>query len=189
MGLDDKIRDAILQWHQRLQNESKLLSDSQLDECYQRFRQRFGIDQLRRLDGQALLETMHAHGNQDSLVYWLEFKNDEEFPAQFGSIAGGSALKFGIYRRADTGVWMTGTSKNQRELTLDEAIVIARKHRDQLAIGVDLLSQLPSNASDAEALYPDSLRAVPPHMGTPLFTLARLPDSAELFKRDIERGG
>ncbi len=150
MALDDKIRDDILQWHQRLKNESKLLSDSQLDECYQRFRQRFGIDQLRRLDGQVLLETMHAHGNQDSLVYWLEFKNDEEFPAQFGSIAGGSALKFGIYRRADTGVWMTGTSKNQRELTLDEAIAIARKHRDQLSAGVDLLSELPSNASDED---------------------------------------
>jgi len=42
---------------------------------------------------------MHDHGNRDSLVYWLEFKDDEEFPASFGSIAGGSALKFGIYRR------------------------------------------------------------------------------------------
>jgi len=36
---------------------------------------------------------MHDHGNRDSLVYWLEFKDDEEFPAIFGSIAGGSALK------------------------------------------------------------------------------------------------
>ena len=36
---------------------------------------------------------MHAlHGNYDSLVYWLEFKNDDEFPTrQFGSIGGGTA--------------------------------------------------------------------------------------------------
>jgi hypothetical protein len=41
---------------------------------------------------------MHAHGNRESLVYWLEFKNDDEFPGQmFGSIAGGSAHKFGCF--------------------------------------------------------------------------------------------
>lgn len=150
MTLDSRIREDILKWYQRLQTEGKLLSDVQLADYYARFRQRFGIDKLLRLDGQTLLETMHAHGNQDSLVYWLEFKNDEEFPAYFGSIAGGSALKFGIYRRAETGVWMTGSSTIQRELTLDEAISIARKHRDQLAAGVDLLSKLPDNASDED---------------------------------------
>jgi len=31
----------------------------------------------------ALLNTMHAHGNHDSLLYWLEFKNNEEFPDIF----------------------------------------------------------------------------------------------------------
>ena len=49
---------------------------------------------------------MHTHGNQDSLVYWLEFKNDEELPGtNFGSIAGGSAHKFGLFRRKETGQW------------------------------------------------------------------------------------
>jgi 5-methylcytosine-specific restriction protein B len=52
---------------------------------------------------------MHARPSKDSLVYWLEFKNDEEFPAKFGSIAGGSALKFGFYWRQKTGAWMTGS--------------------------------------------------------------------------------
>lgn len=60
------------------------------------------------MDGQALLEYMHDHANRDSLVYWLEFKNDEELPKQFGSIAGGSALKFGIYRRKESGAWILG---------------------------------------------------------------------------------
>ena len=31
------------------------------------------------VDGEALLHTMHDHGNRDSLVYWLEFKDDDEF--------------------------------------------------------------------------------------------------------------
>lgn len=51
-------------------------------------RSRFGPEQLGGLNGEALLETTHAHGQRDSLVYWLEFKNDEEFPARFGGIFG-----------------------------------------------------------------------------------------------------
>ena len=81
---------------------------------------------------------MHAHGNKDSLVYWLEFKNDEEFPAHFGSISGGSAFKFGIFRRKETGTWVTADEgNNAKDLTVEEAVVIARKHRDQLLKGVE----------------------------------------------------
>jgi len=58
------------------------------------------------------LETIHAHGNKESLVYWLEFKNDEEMPAIFGGIGGGSALKFKIYRSKETGDWKTGSPQN-----------------------------------------------------------------------------
>ena len=93
---------------------------------------------------------MHDHGNHDSLVYWLEFKNDDEFPARFGSIAGGNALKFGIYRRKETGAWTTGTTLDQREISLEEAIKYARKHRDQLILGTQLLEQLPTNGADTD---------------------------------------
>ncbi len=129
----------------------ELLSLPRLDECYSLFRTRFGPDVLCGLDGELLLNTMHAHG-RDSLVYWLEFKNDEELPAKFGSIAGGSAHKFGIYRRKDTGVWMTGSPRKQEELSVNDAIAIAREHRDQLVAGVDALSGLPRQATDAEYL-------------------------------------
>src|ERR1700686_4025390 len=114
--LDDRIMTRILDDHKRLTAEGRLLSRSQLDACYRTFRSRFGPDVLARLDGEELLETMHAHGNRDSLVYWLEFKNDEELPDFFGSIAGGTALKFGIYRRKETGAWMTGQSTSQKEI-------------------------------------------------------------------------
>lgn len=86
-----------------------------LDACYQRFRARFGPDALRKLDGEQLLATMQGRqGNKSSLVYWLEFKDDDELPRIFGSIAGGSPLKFGIYQSNDTGEWITGVSRNQR---------------------------------------------------------------------------
>ena len=147
--LDERIKKDLTDRYQAMQDRGELLSKTQLDAYYATFRRRFGPEVLANLDGEALLTTMHEHGNRDSLVYWLEFKNDDEFPGlPFGSIAGGSALKFGLYKRNETGAWMTGSPQKQVELTVQEAIGIARRHRDQLLAGVDLLRQLPSPASD-----------------------------------------
>ena len=47
--------------------------------------------------GDPLLYAMHSL-SEDSLVYWLGFKQDEEFPSgAFGRISGGSGLKFENY--------------------------------------------------------------------------------------------
>jgi 5-methylcytosine-specific restriction protein B len=149
--LETSVKQRLLECYQRMNAEGKLLSRSQLDAYYSTFRSRFGPDQLANLDGEALLETMHAHGNKDSLVYWLEFKNDDELPAVFGSISGGSAFKFGIFRRKETGTWVTADEgNNPKDLTVEEAVVIARKHRDQLLRGVEALRQLPPNGSDED---------------------------------------
>ena len=148
MILTEQLTEKLTELHQQLTEQGDLPPRPRLEEYYTNFRRRFGPDQLQRLDGEALLETMHNHSNPDSLVYWLEFKNDEEFPAIFGSIAGGSALKFGIYRRKETGLWMTGSPTKQRELTTTEAVEIARRHRDQFIQGVELLVHLPPHGSD-----------------------------------------
>src|SRR5690606_20100624 len=77
------------------------------------------------------------------------FKGDAEFPTrQFGSISGGNALKFGLYKSKDSGEWMTGPSANQTTLPIPEAIAIARKHRDQLVAAVAVLQDLPAGAAD-----------------------------------------
>src|SRR5262245_27068407 len=111
--LDERIRGRILDDHRKLIAVGKLTSSSQLELYYRTFRIRFGADVLASLDGEDLLEAMHSLGNKDSLVYWLEFKNDEEFPARiFGSIAGGSAFKFGVFRRKETGTWVTTDEGN-----------------------------------------------------------------------------
>lgn len=115
--LDERLIHELKETERRLDDEGKLHSRAQLEGFYALFRERFGPERLRNLDGDELLSLMHDHGRRDGLVYWLEFKDDEEFPAIFGSIAGGSALKFGIYRRKETGAWMTGSPHNQRELS------------------------------------------------------------------------
>ncbi len=45
---------------------------------------------------------------------------------------------------------MTGHPANQKELSTDEAVEIAKKHRDQLLLGVDLLETLPVNGTDSD---------------------------------------
>jgi hypothetical protein len=118
----------------------ELPSREALDGQYSLFRQRFGPDLLKHHDGESLLSLLHET-KRDSLVYWLEFKDDAEFPAHFGSIAGGSALKYGLYKRNETGAWMTGAPTAQRELSTTEAIALARRNRDQLIAASELLSE------------------------------------------------
>lgn len=132
------------QAQQNLEASGELPSLSRFEEALRNFRDRFAPEKLRALDGPALLETLHDHSNRNSLVYWLEFKNDDEFLEYFGSIAGGSALKFGLYRRKDSGAWITGTPQNQRILSIPEAINIARRNRDQLVRGAELLAAFPT---------------------------------------------
>jgi len=142
------IKEKILDLYAEKRTTGELLTDQQLDGYYRLFRQKFGPEALAGLDGEALLMYMHDISNRDSLVYWMEFKNDSEFPAKFGSIAGGTALKFGVYKRRETGVWMIGSPQKQEEISVDKAIEIARQHREQLTRGVSLIQKLPDLASD-----------------------------------------
>src|SRR5712692_2140607 len=149
LELDPRITEELKKWYKSLAEEGKLFSREQLATYYTTFRSRFGPDRLKNLDCEALLNTMHDMQNKDSLVYWLEFKNDGEFPSpMFGSIAGGSAFKFGLFRKRETGQWTTGSSKGPIELTVDQAIGKARQHRDQLLRGVELLERIPVDGID-----------------------------------------
>lgn len=141
----------------------ELASSAALEGCYRRFRERFGPDVLGGIDGEKLLLTMHGRRSRDSLVYWLEFKDDEEFPGSFGSIAGGSALKFGLYQSADTLQWFTGTPAAQRDVTVEEAIELARRQRDELLAGCKVLQVAESKGAgvDYERLHAELLSAAP----------------------------
>lgn len=150
MLLNKTIVTRIRAQHEKLSETDEVLPEERLVGYYRVFREKFGPERLASLDGEALLNLMHDSSNRDSLVYWLEFKNDEEFPYRFGSIAGGSALKFGIYRRKETGSWMSGSPQKQIPLSVEQAIEIARRNREQLLKGVRLLEALPSPASDEQ---------------------------------------
>lgn len=148
MPLHPAIAQDLLRTREQLSSGGRLLTQERLEGYYGTFRRRFGPEVLRSLDGEELLHRMHAHGVKDSLVYWLEFKDDEEIPAIFGSIAGGSSLKFGVYRRAETGVWAKGDGTKPVDISTAEAVDIARRHRDQLLTAVELLTGVPPTGED-----------------------------------------
>jgi 5-methylcytosine-specific restriction protein B len=78
------IREDILGRYQDMLAKGKLRPTTQLEEYCTTFRKRFGPEQLMRMDGPILLESMHDHSKRDSLVYWLEFKDDEEYNGPIG---------------------------------------------------------------------------------------------------------
>lgn len=165
MLLHPQIKDELKQLQQQMIADGDLPAREKLNGYYRTFRERFGPERLRNLDGEELLYTMHGHRStyRDSLVYWLEFKNDDEFPGIFGSIAGGSSYKFGVYQRKEDGIWMTGSAQSPQELTVAEAIDRARRHREQIQEGVALLNQLPMGADDpAYAQLQEALDAAAP---------------------------
>ena len=153
MILNDAVAERIMKIYEDMYMKGELLSQAQLTMYYQTFQAKFGPEQLASMDGYSLLEFMHNISNRDSLVYWLEFKDDEEFPTKrFGSIHGGSNLKYGVYLSKERNTWVTGSSRKIVELSVEEAIAIARRHRDQLLKGADLLDKLPADAGDEDYL-------------------------------------
>ncbi len=148
---DERIVQELKDYYGKMKEKGELLTDEKLTEYYTTFRDKLGPDKLKNLDGEALLDTMYGPGNRDSLMYWLEFKDDEEFHSPwFGSIAGGSSFKLGLFRRKETGIWTTGSPQKTVELTVEQAILRARHYRDQLLKGVERLEKLPANGSDED---------------------------------------
>ena len=139
---DPRILDGIrTAWDKRVK-DGLALTQAKHQEFCATFRHEFGPDALGRLDGTELLEAMHGRGGADSLVYWLEFKNDDIFRSgQLGSIAGGCALKFGIYLSRESKTWTTGSPMKQVELPVSEAVDFARKQRDEFVAGAEILDQ------------------------------------------------
>ncbi|UWG95942.1 AAA family ATPase [Dehalobacter sp. DCM] len=106
------------------------------------FRKRFGPDVLKSIDGEELIETIFNVMNHDGLAYWLEFKNDEMMDTRhYGSIAGGSSLKYIMYKRKSDNNWMTGSPQKQVILSLDQAIEKGRKIRDAIVRGAEVISK------------------------------------------------
>ena len=80
-SIPSAVKDQLESIHNDQLTRGELISVERLQELYRLFRDRFGPTRLAAMDGEELLNAIHLHGGHESLVYWLEFKNDKEFPS------------------------------------------------------------------------------------------------------------
>lgn len=103
------------------------------------FENNFGIASISALSGKELLTKLFYSDveNKDNLCYTLEFH--PRMREIFGSIAGGSAFKFGLFYHKKNHCWTTGSPSKHQTLTEEEAIEVATSIRDALVQGAKLI--------------------------------------------------
>ena len=99
----------------------------------------FGVESLTSLTGKDLLTKLFYSDveNKENLCYTLEF--NPRVREIFGSIAGGSAFKFGLFYHKKNHCWTTGSSAKPQTLTEEEAVGVASSIRDALVQGANLI--------------------------------------------------
>lgn len=141
--------------------ESSLQFDSTDEETtdflYQ-FREKFSPEALLKLNDSNIRQEMFYTSEQtnDSLCYWLEFNSFSR--SQFGSIAGGSAYKFGLFQRKDDGIWISGTPVNTQELSEEESLKKAYSIRDKLVKGAEIIKGKTLDSVDDYKKLEDELK-------------------------------
>jgi len=141
--LTAEIMDAFRPFlEQALENEPV----TQIESMLSAFHARFPVERFKNLDGEELLMDMHGRQSRDCLMYWLEFKDDDQFRSRaFGSIAGGSAYKFGVFQSAETSEWITGSPSHREVIDVEKAGEIAQEQRDEFLAALDVVQRLPSD--------------------------------------------
>jgi len=169
--LKPEVRERVLAKHAELRDAGQFLSFERLHTCRAKFYDRFGPKRLPQLNGKELLETLFLMSSKASLVYWLEYKNDEEMPNVFGGIGGGSAYKFILFKQRESGQWMTGSPRIPRIINEKEAILLASELRDQLVAGYEVLKPLGEHSSLEDYRKVNiALKEVAPHLQHTAFT-------------------
>lgn len=115
-------------------------NDDEVEPERESFIERFSPDKLAAIPDEMLLKTIFfsADGNNDSLCYELEFQ--PQIRDMFGSIAGGSSYKFGLFQRKEDGVWVTGSGIKPEELSEQQALELGKTIRDAIVTGARIIS-------------------------------------------------
>lgn len=113
-------------------------TDVEAEQLYKDFREKYGPEVLKSVSSIDLLHKIFINETRDkeNLCYVLEF--DKQYN-QFGGIGGGTALKYGLYYSMEKESWLTGSSKSPKFLTVDEAITLGTKIRDEIIAGVEII--------------------------------------------------
>jgi len=99
----------------------------------------FSVEKLTVMTGRALLTRLFYSDeeNKTNLCYMLEFH--PRMREIFGSIAGGSSFKYGLFYHKKSHSWMTGSPVKPQTLTEEQAIDVASAIRDKLIVGAKMI--------------------------------------------------
>ena len=128
------------EWFYEVAQSDKLKAfDEEAQHLRQQFVKNFGVESISALSGKELLTKLFYSDveNKENLCYTLEFH--PEMREAFGSIAGGSAYKFGLFYHKKHRCWTTGSPNKSQQLTEEEAIKVAATIRDALVQGAKLI--------------------------------------------------
>lgn len=132
-----------------------------IEEILNEFNAKFSPEILATLSDDELLNYLFytVGENKGSLCCWLEMNCDCR--RYFGSIAGGSAYKFGLFQKQKTGEWTTGSPQKPQVLTEDEALEVGRHIRDALVRAAQIVqSATLESITDYEKLDADLWKKV-----------------------------
>ena len=99
----------------------------------------FSVEKLTAMTGRDLLTRLFYSDeeNKSNLCYMLEFH--PRMREIFGSIAGGSSFKYGLFYHKKSRSWMTGSPVKPQTLTEEQAIEVAGAIRDKLVAGAKMI--------------------------------------------------
>lgn len=128
--IENHIEEAGLSFDDRT-GDSEAVRDEMLS--------RFSPDKLSVLGDDDLLHTLFYSSDSDntSLCYFLEINQDSK--ELFGSISGGSAYKFILFRNKKDGKWTTGSPTSPEKLSDEQALELGKEIRDYLVKGADVI--------------------------------------------------
>lgn len=109
-----------------------------IERTREEFLVKFGPERLAELPDEKLLQAIFysAGENRDCLCYQLE--KNADCRKYFGSVAGGSTYKFGLFQKQNTGMWTTGSPQKPKAVGNDKmALPIGKRIRDALVKGAE----------------------------------------------------
>lgn len=118
------------------------IQKSEIEAVLAEFNQKFSPSVLEALPDNELLNYIFytVGDNTNSLCCWLE--NNAGSHMHFGSIDGGSAHKFGLFQKKETGEWTIGSPTKQQVITAAEALEHGKKIRDALVTAANILQSM-----------------------------------------------
>ena len=112
-----------------------------IENARQEFLNRFSPSILEAFSEEELLDNVFysVGDNTYSLCCYLEM--NKECKEYFGSISGGSAYKFGLFQKKDTGIWTTGSPQKPQELSEQEALSLGKEIIEALVKGAKIIEE------------------------------------------------